>query len=165
VARQFNGEWIHKVDAKGRMSVPAPFRRALEEMDPDWSAGLNPNFVIMQGLSDHPRLECLTMSAAGALARIIQTYPPFSEEREEMEELIHAGSHPVQLDENGRVVLNQRLRESIGLGDEAMLVGMGERFHIWNAADYAAYRAARGARNRPAILARFDPSRLPPDAT
>lgn len=160
MAPKFNGEWVHKVDAKGRMSVPAIFRRALEEADPDWSQGLNANFVIVQGLSDHPRLDCLTMKAADTLARIIETYPPLSEEREEMEEMIHAASNHVQLDENGRVVLNQRLRESIGLGDEAMLVGMGERFHIWSPAEYAARQAARPARNRAAILARFDHSRL-----
>ena len=33
--RRFRGESVNKVDAKGRVSVPAAFRRALEEGDPD----------------------------------------------------------------------------------------------------------------------------------
>ena len=47
--RRFRGEAENKVDAKGRISIPAPFRRILEEGDPDWSSGLNPNLVIVYG--------------------------------------------------------------------------------------------------------------------
>ena len=47
--RRFRGESLHKVDAKGRVSVPAAFRRVLEEGDPDFSRGSSPNFVIVYG--------------------------------------------------------------------------------------------------------------------
>ena len=39
---RFRGESVHKVDQKGRVSVPASFRRVIEEGDPDWGAGVNP---------------------------------------------------------------------------------------------------------------------------
>ena len=35
MARRFRGESVHKVDNKGRVSIPAPFRRILEEGDPE----------------------------------------------------------------------------------------------------------------------------------
>ena len=47
--RRFRGESLHKVDAKGRVSVPAAFRRVLEEGDPDFSRESSPNFVIVYG--------------------------------------------------------------------------------------------------------------------
>ncbi|MCK4861351.1 MAG: cell division/cell wall cluster transcriptional repressor MraZ, partial [Rhodobacteraceae bacterium] len=31
MARRFRGKSVHKVDAKGRVSIPASFRRVLEE--------------------------------------------------------------------------------------------------------------------------------------
>ena len=46
---RFRGEGIHKVDGKGRVSIPVLFRRVLESGDPDWTEGLNPNAVIVYG--------------------------------------------------------------------------------------------------------------------
>ena len=39
MAGTFRGESLHKVDAKGRVSIPALFRRVLEEADPARSPG------------------------------------------------------------------------------------------------------------------------------
>ena len=36
-----------------------------------------------------------------------------------------------QVDENGRMVLPQRLREMFGLDGEALFAGMGEHFQVW----------------------------------
>ena len=49
MSRRFRGESIHKVDGKGRVSIPAAFRRVLEENDPDYALGLNPNLIIVYG--------------------------------------------------------------------------------------------------------------------
>ena len=37
----------------------------------------------------------------------------------------------MQVDENGRIVVPQRLREMFGLDEEALFAGMGEHFQIW----------------------------------
>ena len=47
----FTGEHTLKVDSKGRMSVPADFRRVLEAGDPDWTTGLQVGLYVIYG--DH----------------------------------------------------------------------------------------------------------------
>ena len=53
VVRRFRGEFHQKVDGKGRVSIPADFRRVLESGDPSWSDGKAPEFVIVY--VDHRR--------------------------------------------------------------------------------------------------------------
>ena len=51
--------------------------------------------------------------------------------------MLNTQSVYAQVDENGRIVLPQRLREQFGLGEEALFAGMGEHFQVWAPADYA----------------------------
>ena len=43
----FTGEHTQKVDGKGRMSIPADFRRVLEAGDPEWTTGLSPRMYLL----------------------------------------------------------------------------------------------------------------------
>lgn len=131
MARRFRGESVHKVDAKGRVSIPAAFRRVLEEGDPDWGPGGSPNFVLIYGMPSGNCLEGYTIEGAARLDDKVSKLPSFSRERRALERLLNTQSFYVQLDENGRIVLPQRLREMFGLGEEAMFAGMGEHFQVW----------------------------------
>jgi MraZ protein len=131
VTRRFRGESVHKVDQKGRVSVPAAFRRVLEEGDPEWTDGLNPNFVMIYGLPGRPRLEGYTMLGIGDIDDMVAKLPRFGRARMILERTLNTKSVYAQVDENGRIVLSQRLRTMIGLADEALFAGMGERFQIW----------------------------------
>ena len=42
----------------------------------------------------------------------------------------------MQLDETGRIVLSLRLKEKVGIRDEAIFAGMGEKFQIWEPNNY-----------------------------
>jgi MraZ protein len=63
VARRFRGSDTFKVDAKGRVSIPAPFRRVIEASDPNWREGLRPNIVIVFGGKNQNWLEVYTIKA------------------------------------------------------------------------------------------------------
>lgn len=130
--RRFRGESVHKVDQKGRVSVPAPFRRVLEEGDPDWASGLNPNLVLIYGMPSGNCLEGYTIAGAAKLDEKISRLPTYSPQRKALERLINTQSIYAQVDENGRIVLPQRLREMFGLEAEALFAGMGEHFQIWS---------------------------------
>jgi MraZ protein len=140
-ARGFRGGSVHKVDAKGRVSIPAQFRRVLEEGDPDWSAGQNPNLVIVQGRPGRRCLECFTIRAIEEIDEMVRALPRFSRDREKLERLLNTRSTYAQVDENGRMVLGQALREAAGLMDEAMFAGMGDKFQIWEPEAFAADQA------------------------
>jgi MraZ protein len=146
LARRFRGESIHRVDAKGRVSIPAPFRRVLEEGDPDWKEGLQPQLVIVYGRPGKKCLECFTIAAMEEIDEKIARMPQFSAKREALERFINTKSTYASVDETGRIVLSQRLRDMIGVTDEAVFAGMGKRFQIWEQSEYEADQARLEAR-------------------
>ncbi len=141
MARTFRGESIHKVDAKGRVSIPAAFRRVIEENDPDWVKGASPNLVIVYGDARWNRLEGYHMAAIADVDARIARLPRGSKKRRYLETLFNGQSHPTAVDDTGRLVLPQKLRDKIGITDEAYFIATGDSFQIWEPAAYAA-RAA-----------------------
>ena len=136
MARRFRGESQHKVDAKGRVSIPALFRRVLEAGDPDWKEGLRPQLVIVYG--DHRRkfLECYTVEAIDEVDAKIAEMPRGSVERRMLERLIHGQSFPTEVDSDGRLVLPQKLREKINLAAEVFFIASGDTFQVWKPETY-----------------------------
>lgn len=154
MARRFRGEGLHKVDAKGRVSIPALFRRVLEAGDPDWREGLRPQLVIVYG--DHRRkfLECYTIEAINEVDEKIAAQPRGSASRKMLELMFNGQSYPTEVDNDGRLVLPQKLRDKIGLGEEAFFIASGDTFQIWKPETYEAEEMSR---------ARAMLDELPPD--
>jgi len=165
VARRFRGESVHKVDSKGRVSIPAPFRRVLEEGDPDWISGGQPTLVLVYGIPGRRCLEGYSIKGIEAVDELISDLPRFSREREVLERIINTQSIYAQVDENGRMVLPTRLRERIGVKSEATFAGMGDKFQIWQPAAYEDDMNAIGdwlgdEGQEQDIFALLDPARL-----
>jgi MraZ protein len=120
------------VDTKGRVSIPALFRRVLQAGDPDWASGLNPSLVIVYGGESRKHLECFTAEAIAEVDGKIRKLPRGSKKRRALQRLYHGQAHPTSVDETGRLVLPAKLREKIGLVKEAYFVGNGDTFEIWN---------------------------------
>ncbi|MEM6595820.1 MAG: division/cell wall cluster transcriptional repressor MraZ [Paracoccaceae bacterium] len=143
MARRFRGESHHKVDAKGRVSIPASFRRVLEAADPNWRDGDNPELVIVYG--DHRRnyLECYTMEAIDEVDAKIDALPRGSMERKMLQRLFHGQSFPTSVDETGRLVLPAKLRQKVDLDAEAFFIAAGDTFQIWKPETYEAEELSR----------------------
>ena len=136
MARRFRGSETFKVDAKGRVSIPAPFRRVIEESDPDWREGLRPNIVIVYGTDRQDWLEVYTMNATHEIDEQIEDMQRGSAERLLLEERMYGKSLEAQIDDDGRLVLPQKLREKIGLTSEAFFISAGDYFKIWKPETY-----------------------------
>ncbi|MHA6263887.1 division/cell wall cluster transcriptional repressor MraZ [Arenibacterium sp. CAU 1754] len=143
MSRRFRGESQHKVDTKGRVSIPASFRRVLEAGDPNWKSGENPDLVIVYG--DHRRnyLECYTMDAIDEVDAKIDALPRGSMERKMLQRLFHGQSFPTNVDETGRLVLPAKLRAKIGLEGEAFFIAAGDTFQIWKPETYESEELAK----------------------
>jgi len=138
VARRFRGESTHKVDAKGRVSIPAAFRRVLEENDPDWTDGLNPNLIIVYGDKSRSFLEGYSMTAMDDVDEKIAKLPRGSKNRRMLERMFSGQAVQLQVDETGRLVLSPKLRDKIGITGEAFFIASGDTFQIWGPATYEA---------------------------
>jgi len=163
VGRRFRGEYHQKVDGKGRVSIPALFRRVIEAADPDWRDGLRPNLVIVYGTERQKRLDCFTMEAIDEIDRRIDRMKKGSTERKMLERIYHGHSFPTQVDEDGRIILPAKLREKLDLGDTAFFIAAGDHFEMWKPETYEAEEAAQADAWLDAQDADFDPSVLLPD--
>ena len=157
MVRRFRGESQHKVDAKGRVSIPALFRRVLEAGDPNWTDGLNPELVIVYG--DHRRkfLECYTMEAIDEVDAKIAALPRGGMERKMLERMFHGQSYPTSVDETGRIVLPAKLRAKIEIEDEAFFIAAGDTFQIWKPETYETEELSRAEAWLDELPEDFDP--------
>jgi MraZ protein len=124
------------VDTKGRVSIPAPYRRVLEAGDPDWEPGKAPRVAIAHGDPSNKRFECFPIVEIERLARVIKRMPQ-GDHREALQELYSSQVTDTTLDDNGRVVLSQAHRDKFGIKGEARFVSALEKFEIWSPDIYA----------------------------
>ena len=120
----FNGEFEHKIDAKGRVFVP---RRILEEIqDP---AERNPFHVVV---SEEGCLDVHTESGFRRYVREALASQRTAHGARMLKRRIGAYSRRIPLDAQGRLTLPEELRRKISMGNEAMVVGSINYFEIWD---------------------------------
>jgi len=120
----FNGEFEHKIDAKGRVFVP---RRILEEIaDP---AERNHFHVVV---SEEGCLDVHTESGFRRYVREALASQRTAHGARMLKRRMGAYSRRIPLDAQGRLTLPEELRRKIRLGNEAMVVGSINYFEIWD---------------------------------
>jgi len=121
---RFVSTFTNKVDAKGRVSIPAPFRAVLER---DGYAG---------GIYCYPSIDAPALDAGGErLAKkidgLLSGLPDYSDERDELSVALYGDVQVLTIDGDGRIVLPQGLRAHAGLQSEVTFVGLGDKFQMW----------------------------------
>ncbi|WP_412563521.1 division/cell wall cluster transcriptional repressor MraZ [Thalassobius sp. MITS945101] len=132
----FRGEFNQKVDGKGRMSIPADFRRVLESGDPAHPDNPSPRMVVLYGPHLKNKLQAYTIEAMAEIEADIKAMPRGSKKRQMASRMILGKSWETEIDRDGRIVLPKERRAQIELDGEAVMVAMGDHFEIWNAATY-----------------------------
>lgn len=128
---RFLSHYVNRFDAKGRLSVPAPFRAVLAK---DGFDG-----IFMHPSLDAPALDCGGHRLLSEINALLESMPPYSQEREDLATALLGTSEVLRADSEGRILLGERLRGSLGLRDEAVFVGHGHKFQIWEPTRFAAH--------------------------
>lgn len=137
MARKFRGSEEIKVDGKGRMSVPAKFRRIFEARDPDWKEqGDRAQLVVVYGPDAWNWLELYTIEAIERIDEEIEALPRGSEKRMWLETLMNGQAQDAEIDPEGRLVLPAKLREKVGLTEAAFLTAKADYLQVWRPENY-----------------------------
>jgi MraZ protein len=123
VMDRFLSHFVHRFDAKGRISIPASFRQVLAK---DGFAG-----VYAYPSLDTPALDCGGNALIAEIDALLQSMPPYSHARDAFATALLGMSEVLRLDAEGRVFFDPRLKAELGLGEEAVFVGQGHKFQIW----------------------------------
>ena len=137
---QFLGTHTNRLDAKGRVSIPAPFRAALRP-----EGGGNASLVLRPS-HKHPCVEGWPESVFQALAKPLDALDMFSEAHDDLAAALYADAWPMEADKEGRIVLPESLVAHANLSDTVVFMGLGKTFQIWEPA--AAERRRAEARER-----------------
>jgi MraZ protein len=116
----FKGTYRLRVDPKGRVPIPAPFRRLLGEAGQVVVTLLDQCLAVYPP-SDWERLE--TQLAA---------LPAFNKQVKALTRLLASRAADCEIDVQGRVLLPPALRAAVGLDRDAVVVGVLNRFEVWS---------------------------------
>ncbi len=112
------GEYQYRVEAKNRVSLPKKFREEI-----------GGKIVVTQGYEG-----CLVIVSPKQWEVLIEdaaTGPFVAEEVRDTSRFLLGGAVEVELDEQGRFVLPQPLKEYAGIGQEVCFLGLGRWVEIW----------------------------------
>lgn len=118
----FRGRYVHTIDAKNRMSLPAEFRQELQRR------------------SDHPPIltnghECLDLYPYEdwvAYEQQIVEIAAVDPEAQAFARMRISGATPCPIDRQGRVLVPPHLRAHAGLTREVTVAGVGPRIELWD---------------------------------
>ena len=124
----------NKIDGKGRVSVPAPFRQALAVQ------GAN-HFYCFPSFNQ-PALEAYGPALMEKIDQRIGELDPFSEEYDTLVRCILGGSLELSFDGEGRIKLPQAFMDHAGISDRIAFVGMGLKFQLWDPATFEPHKTS-----------------------
>jgi MraZ protein len=141
---RFLSNAVNRIDAKGRVSVPAHFRSVVQ------SRGYSELYAIRQ--LDVPALDVGGLDLLDRYEERIALEDPFLQAADDMSFFVHGDGSFLKIDQDGRITVNDFIREHTGISSEVAFVGRGNFFQIWEPERLRAYGAevrARLSRLRP----------------
>lgn len=128
---RFVSTYRNKIDAKGRVSVPAAFRASLARDG-------------FEGVFCYPSLDTKAIDAGGQplvdkISGLLDGLDPYSDERDYLSTALFGLSEVVKLDQDGRIILSEAMRAHAGIQGQVVFVGLGDKFQMWETSRFEAH--------------------------
>jgi len=120
----YNSLYRHGVDEKRRVQIPAKWRPA--------KAGTELTLILWPQAKEGSCLRVLPPQQMAKLMRDLDAMPNSDSNKVVLKRFIGSESVQVALDKAGRICLPEQMARDAGIGDEAVLVGLLDRFEIWS---------------------------------
>jgi len=133
-ATYYNSLYRHGVDEKRRVQIPAKWRPA--------KAGVEFTLVLWPKSKEGPCLRVLPPVEMAELMRDLDAMPNTDPSKVVLKRFIGSESVQVTLDKGGRICLPEEIARAVEIKDEAVLVGLLDRFEIWNPERYEKVKAS-----------------------
>src|SRR5687768_1359502 len=135
---RFLSSAVNRIDAKGRVSVPAHFRTVVQ------SRGYSELYAIRQ--LDVPALDVGGLDLLDRYEERMKLEDPFLQTADDMSFFVHGDGAFLKLDQDGRITVTDFIREHTGITTEVAFVGRGNFFQMWEPEKLGAYGAEVRAR-------------------
>jgi MraZ protein len=124
----FSGRFDHATDEKGRVSIPARFREALQRDGHE-------SLVITNWTYQKER--CLALFPPSQWTRLIgriSQHGTLDPSTQTLQMFLVGGAHEVQVDRQGRILIPPRLREYAHLDRDVTFNALIDHFQLWDKA-------------------------------
>ena len=119
------GETAINLDAKGRLAIPMRYREAIQE-------ACDGRLVLTYSAFDNGALYLYPEKEWERVRDEVMQLSTFDRGHRSLQRKLVGSASVVEPDANSRIQLPQTLRQVAGLEKKVVLLGMGNRFEIWN---------------------------------
>ncbi|MFC0409187.1 division/cell wall cluster transcriptional repressor MraZ [Roseomonas elaeocarpi] len=119
----FLGTFTNKLDKKGRVSIPAPFRGVLTR--------LGVEDIVLRPYELDPCVEGWPQSAFEHHSAAAEPVDPFEDPQDDLLLTLFSQAEGIRPDGEGRVTLREDLIAHANITDSVCFAGMGKKFQIW----------------------------------
>ncbi|UVC06883.1 division/cell wall cluster transcriptional repressor MraZ [Rhizobium sp. TH2] len=131
---RFLSSATNRIDAKGRVSVPAPFRTALA------SLGIEELYCFQD--FHFPAINIGGPDLLMRFERQLENLDPFSLEANRISLVVHGGGVFMRLDSEGRLSVTDFIRSHTRIAGEVTFAGRSDYFQLWRPEDFSAAQMA-----------------------
>ncbi|ACF12459.1 protein of unknown function UPF0040 [Chlorobaculum parvum NCIB 8327] len=129
----FIGREQHTVDDKGRLLIPARFRRKfLRQKDEESAEKAKRHEVLYVFKADDGSLELYEPAVWNEKEHQLLKLSDFNPEERLLTTMIYARLDQLELDRSGRIALSREMLDHAGIEREAVVIGANAKMIVWN---------------------------------